>query len=132
MNPFPDPERTRELFSELRPSPKLEAQLRARFRKHHRMRRVRRWTLPPALVAAAVLLAFLLRPPAVQESSSEDFYALPGAPITGAMLESSQIVRVELTPAALAQLGLPVAAGPVEAELLMTQDGLVRGVRFVP
>ena len=91
-----------------------------------------RWMMAAPLAAAAGLLVFLMRPSVLQEPRSTEFYPLPGQTITVAMLESSQIVRVELTPAALAQLGLAVQAGPVEAELLLTQDGLARGIRLVP
>jgi hypothetical protein len=129
MTPFSDPQRAQELFADLRPSPSLEVQLRARFRKHHRVRGIGRWLLASA---AALACLIFLSPPFPRQSNATEFYPLPGTTLTTAMLGSAQIVRVELTPTALAQLGLPVQDEPVEAELLLTPDGLPRGIRFLP
>ena len=50
-------------------------------------------------------------------------------------LEGTQIVRVELTPSALREVGLPTSyassADAVKADLILGQDGLARAIRFV-
>jgi hypothetical protein len=51
-------------------------------------------------------------------------------------LESGRIVRVEVPAFALIKLGLPITAESmdrtVQADLLVGQDGLARGIRFLP
>ena len=51
------------------------------------------------------------------------------------MLESLQLVRVELPGSALSEVGLPVdpetANEPVKADVVLGQDGLARAIRFV-
>jgi len=53
-----------------------------------------------------------------------------------APLESGQVVRVEVPVSTLIALGLPVTAEslsqPVQADLLLGQDGLARAIRFSP
>ena len=50
-------------------------------------------------------------------------------------LEFTQIVRVELTPSALREVGLPISYASdrdaVKADLILGQDGLARAIRFV-
>ena len=50
-------------------------------------------------------------------------------------LEFTQIVRVELTPSALREVGLPITYASdrdaVKADLVLGQDGLARAIRFV-
>ena len=50
-------------------------------------------------------------------------------------LEFTQIVRVELTPSALREVGLPMSYASdrdaVKADLMLGQDGLARAIRFV-
>jgi hypothetical protein len=50
-------------------------------------------------------------------------------------LESLQLVRIELPGSALSEIGLPVsietANSPVEADVLLGQDGMARAIRFV-
>ena len=52
-----------------------------------------------------------------------------------APLESGQVVRVEVPASALITLGLPITAEsmdrPVQADLLLGQDGLARAIRFL-
>ncbi len=108
----------------------LEARLLLNFRRYHRLRRIKKAALVSTLAAASALIIFL-RPTAPQEPPAE-FYPLPGETITAAMLDTSQIVHVALTPAALVQLGLPAQSEPVEAELLLTHEGVPRGIRFIP
>jgi hypothetical protein len=53
-----------------------------------------------------------------------------------ASLESGMIVRVEAPVSTLITLGLPITAEninqPVQADLLLGQDGLARAIRFLP
>ena len=50
-------------------------------------------------------------------------------------MESATIVRVQLPMSSLRLMGLPVnedrAAEAIQADMLLGQDGLARGVRFV-
>lgn len=131
-SPFPDPEGARRLLADLRPSPHVEAELRVGFRGYHRLRRLRTWITSASLAAATCVIVLLMRPAAPPEALAAEFYPLPGVTITPAMLASSQIVRVELNGTTLAQLGLAAQAGPVEAELVLTQDGLPRAIRLLP
>lgn len=70
-----------------------------------------------------------------QADATEDFVALPYAGSMGPD-DSGMIVRVQLTPASLAQLGYPMAATPdqgmVRADVLIGEDGQPRAVRVVP
>jgi hypothetical protein len=63
-----------------------------------------------------------------------NFYRLPGADELPPM-ESATIVRVQLPMSSLRLIGLPVseerAADSIQADMLLGQDGLARGVRFV-
>jgi hypothetical protein len=63
-----------------------------------------------------------------------NFYQLPDTDELPPM-ESATIVRVQLPMSSLRLMGLPVnedrAAEPVQADMLLGQDGLARGVRFV-
>ncbi|HZS07260.1 MAG TPA: hypothetical protein VFD58_20655 [Blastocatellia bacterium] len=51
-------------------------------------------------------------------------------------LESGQVIRVEVPASTLISLGLPITAEdvsrPVQADLLLGQDGLARAIRFLP
>ncbi len=53
-----------------------------------------------------------------------------------APLESGQVVRVEVTVSTLISLGLPITTEninrPLQADLLLGQDGLARAIRFLP
>ncbi len=53
-----------------------------------------------------------------------------------APLESGRIVRIEVPAATLVQLGVPLTEAtltqPMQADLLLGQDGLARAIRFVP
>jgi hypothetical protein len=53
-----------------------------------------------------------------------------------APLESGKVVRVEVPASTLISLGLPITAEsinrPVQADLLLGQDGLARAIRFLP
>jgi hypothetical protein len=75
--------------------------------------------------------------PAVYERGAEvaiNFYPLPDADDLPP-IESATIVRVQLPMSSLRLMGLPVsddrAAESIQADMLLGQDGLARGVRFV-
>jgi hypothetical protein len=83
-----------------------------------------------------------VRPQAFSDDSAESaevevvtqFFPLrEGEDLTA--LESLQLVRVELPGSALSEVGLPVsletANAPVEADVLLGQDGMARAIRFV-
>src|SRR5262245_24135448 len=63
------------------------------------------------------------------------FYPLVGEDEM-APLESGQVVRVEMTVSTLISLGLPIRTEninrPLQADLLLGQDGLARAIRFLP
>jgi hypothetical protein len=127
----------------------IEQQLRAEFRRHHLRRKMLRWT--PAFSAAAaagiVLILWLhnekpkTTPVSVavaaqigDEESDTSFYPLPEAEALPAV-ENATVVRVQLPVSSLQLMGVPVseerADSSVEADLLLGQDGLARGVRLV-
>lgn len=62
------------------------------------------------------------------------FYQLPEAADLPPM-ETAMVVRVEMPALSLQQMGVPLgddfSADPVEADVLMGQDGLARGVRLI-
>jgi hypothetical protein len=139
---------------------RVEWELRAEFRKRSRRRRVRAWTSFAGVAAMAAGIALLVwvreapKPasgtgtvaamPATQhdtggsvaveeEESDASFYPLPQAEALPAV-ENAMVVRVELPVASLRLMGFPVdeerADAAVQAELLLGQDGLARGVRL--
>jgi predicted anti-sigma-YlaC factor YlaD len=126
----------------------VEQQLVAQFRKHHRRRHLMTWALAPALAAAAAGIALLAWPhqerstpvpvslAAVaggEEDADAGFYPLPEAEALPAV-ENAMVVRVQLPVSSLELMGVPVgderADSSVQAELLLGQDGLARGVRL--
>jgi hypothetical protein len=77
-----------------------------------------------------------VRPPVASPSEAPaPFYSLVEE---GQMapLESGRIVRIEVPAAELVKLGVPLTdttlTQPVQADLLLGQDGLARAIRFVP
>jgi hypothetical protein len=129
----------------LQPSPALEARLRAAVRARAPRRLPRRPLL--ASLAAAVLLAMGLvaaslrrdtpvpapRAAAVEDDAAEEFAPLVyGEPLEGA--DALHLTRVRVPRSALSSFGWrgPVDDGPpVDAEVLVGQDGVARGIRFV-
>lgn len=121
--------------------PAVEARLVEAFRTGSRRRPappVRTWAI--AAAAAMLALASVLvtsRPGAVAtpaaESDEASFVPLTyGDPL--ADVDAVHVVRVALDRSALASYGLATAGGDrgsVDAELLVGQDGLARGIRFV-
>lgn len=132
----------------------IEERLKTKFRSHQRRRKLMMWV--PALsvaTAAGIALFFwmqiekpkpvLVTPTAVaaaavaaapEEEADASFYPLPEAEALPAV-ESAMVVRVQLPVSSLQLMGVPVGEGPadasVQAELLLGQDGLARGVRLV-
>jgi len=111
-------------------------------------RRAKAW--PWALAAAAVLAIGLFVPeprtappdavadgaseaaPIAAEVSASEFLVLdPVLPIEG--MRSGRLVRVTLPADAPSYFGLPLRSrsGPVEADVLLGDDGIARAVRFV-
>ena len=71
---------------------------------------------------------------AIEEEADAGFYPLPQAEALP-VVENAMVVRVQLPVSSLQLMGVPVSEdGPetsVQAELLLGQDGLARGVRLV-
>jgi hypothetical protein len=120
--------------------PRVEQSLRAalRVRPERRHRAPALWWLAAAaatLAAWSVLKQETVRPPqpAYDAADAGEYLALvEGEPSDE--LDAVQVVRVRLPGSALARLGAPLApvgAEPVEAEVIVGQDGVARGIRFV-
>ena len=127
----------------------LEQRLLAAFRARQRRRTMERWGIGGATVAIAAGLALLMLlapharlpvPAAVPAvTASLPLEAAEFTPLSDAdmdpPLEEATVVRVELPLSALAAIGVPVTdARPderIEADILLGQDGLARGVRLV-
>jgi hypothetical protein len=133
--------------------PHIEERLRAKFRRQKLGRNLATW-VPAFSVAAAAGIALLLwirsekpKPalvpvvvvaqavaPAVEEEADASFYPLPEAEALPAV-ENAMVVRVQLPVSSLQLMGVPVgeerADASVQADLLLGQDGLARGVRLV-
>ena len=128
--------------------PHVKAALVAAFRGREAGRKKlmrRRWALGSAEAMIAAVIAFRQAPqrapepgPSVvaesQEDSGADFVPfLEGDNLEG--MESGQVVRVRLSIAALADFGFPIAeesfAAPVNADLLLGEDGMARAIRVV-
>lgn len=129
---------------------RIEWRLRAEFRKRKSVRRARAWLSMAGgtAVAAGLVLAMwmhdLPKPirqqlvPATAVVSSDDdsdanFYPLPDAEALPA-IENAMVVRVQMPVSSLRLMGVPMdeerGETPVQAELLLGQDGLARGVRL--
>jgi hypothetical protein len=130
----------------------LEGRLLGALRRRARARRRNIWlSLGSAAIAAGLALVTIRSLPVHQGQSiaqvevaaetpdpsdevALNFYALPDSDALPP-LESATIVRVQLPMASLRLMGFPVsedgAADFVEADMLLGQDGLARGVRLV-
>jgi hypothetical protein len=132
---------------------RVEERLKTEFRRQKGRRNLLTW-VPAFSVAAAAGIALLLwnqsekpKPalvpvvvaaqavtPAVEEETDASFYPLPEAEALPA-LENAMVVRVQLPVSSLQLMGVPVgeerADASVQADLLLGQDGLARGVRLV-
>ncbi len=132
---------------------RVEWHLRAEFRKHRgRRARVRMSVAFVAAMAAGFALFAWVReaarpvanapaaarmlaaaPVAPEEEADASFYPLPQAEALPDV-ENAMVVRVQLPVSSLRLMGFPVdeeRADEVQAELLLGQDGLARGVRLV-
>jgi hypothetical protein len=130
---------------------RIEERLKWEFRRQNRRRKLTTW-MPALSVAAAAGIALLLwirseapKTVSVQaavaehavapaaEEESDGFYPLPEAEALPAV-ETAMVVRVQLPVSSLQLMGVPVdeerADASVQAELLLGQDGLARGVRL--
>jgi hypothetical protein len=119
--------------------PELETRLVEAFRnRQSRPPRARAWAV--AAVAAGLALASALltsRAPLAPAPAAdlEDTAFVPltyGDPLSD--VDAVHVVRVALDRSTLASYGLPSAggeSGSVAAEILVGQDGLARGIRFV-
>jgi len=133
-----------ELRREPAPPARLEARLRAEFRRRRPQHRWLAWTLRAAAIAipVAVLVNGLVldqqprqsvepaAQPALREVTTE-FFPLDAGP-TG---EEARLVRVRLPRGALRSFGLPMdeerAAEKILADVVLGEDGTARAVRFV-
>jgi hypothetical protein len=128
---------------------RIEERLKWEFRRQNRRRTLMTW-VPALSVAAAAGIALLLwirgeapKPalatvavhavaPAAEEET-DSFYPLPEAEALPAV-ETAMVVRVQLPVSSLRLMGVPLdeerADTDVQAELLLGQDGLARGVRL--
>jgi hypothetical protein len=72
-----------------------------------------------------------MRPEALQELAT-DFFPLA---VSAAPVAAAELLRVQLPAAAMQTVGLPVPeerlADPVDAEVLVGEDGLPRAIRFI-
>jgi hypothetical protein len=130
---------------------RVEERLKWEFRRQNRRRSLMTW-VPASGVAAAAGIALLLwvrseapRPAPAQadaavhvvaaaaEEETDGFYPLPEAEALPAV-ETAMVVRVQLPVSSLELMGVPVSEESedtsVQAELLLGQDGLARGVRL--
>jgi len=135
-------------------SPELEQRLLTEFRTRSHGRRMTAW-LPAAglgALAAGLALFFwfpkdaskapatttqaqVVEIPAAVEESDDGFYPVPeadGLP----PVENAMVIRVEMPSASLRLMGFsvddePASADRVQADVLIGQDGLARGVRLV-
>ena len=128
---------------------RIEERLKSDFRRQNRRRNLMTW-VPAFSVAAAAGIALLLSegprtapiPATVAahvvvpsaEEESDGFYPLPEAEALPAM-ETAMVVRVQLPVSSLQLMGVPIseerADASVQADLLLGEDGLARGVRLV-
>ena len=125
----------------------VEDRLLTEFRRRSRLRRARVWISAASVGAVAATIAVLLwigplapkhaaspaDAPALAEETA-GFYPLPDAEALPPV-ESAMVVRVQMPMASLELIGFPInqdrASDRVEAEVLLGQDGLARGVRLV-
>jgi hypothetical protein len=126
----------------------VEDRLLTEFRRRTRLRRARAWMSAVSVGAVAATIAVLLwigplaprhaaspaDATAMADETTAGFYPLPDAEGLPPV-ESAMVVRVQMPMASLELIGFPInldrASDRVEAEVLLGQDGLARGVRLV-
>ena len=126
----------------------VEARLLTEFRRQSRLRRMRAWMSVASIGAIAATISVLVwigpfaHKPAspasdantIADETAAGFYPLPDADALPPV-ESGMVVRVQMPMASLELIGFPInqdrASERVEAEVLLGQDGLARGVRLV-
>jgi hypothetical protein len=126
---------------------RVEQQLVAEFQRRAVRRRRRAWLTAASAgtIAAAVAILLWMKPattkpvavsqetPVLAEAAA-DFYPLPEADALPPV-ESALVVRVQLPMSSLRLIGLTIneerATERIEADVLLGQDGLARGVRLV-
>jgi len=132
---------------------RVEERLLAEFQRRTRVRRAAFWSSGIAAIAATLTVmmflgskqhapviaqtgmeANMIEVPGSQGETAMSFYPLPEASELPPV-ENATIVRVALPVSSLRSIGFQVsdegANEPVEADVLLGQDGLARGVRFV-
>lgn len=138
-------QRLAEADAELSAPPRVEAALIAAFRERRRKPGVIRmrpqvgvWAAAAVVALVAVRISFVQPPepgPAeLQEEVATPFYPLvPGFDPDAAAYQPA--VRIEMPRTALAAYGLPVNVErievPIQADLLIGEDGTARAIRFV-
>jgi len=119
-------------------------QLLGEFRARRRRQRARLWTSMSgaAAIAAGIVLLLWVRelpkpaapvPAEIEAEAEASFYPLPQAEALPEV-ENAMVVRVQLPVSSLRSMGFPMdeeRTDEVQAELLLGQDGLARGVRLV-
>lgn len=119
------------------PSPRVSAAVLSAFRTQRRTQRMRAYAIPLAAAAALLIGFFTWRPkpptprPVVGQ---QEFLPVPyGAPIRP--METLQVMRVNVPRESLVRMGVPLmpeaATGVVPADVLLGEDGMVKGIRFV-
>jgi hypothetical protein len=127
----------------------VEQFLMGKFRARARRRRLALWGSAGAGIAAAVAIIGLMawmNSTAVTQADQQDhvvvrtddvaasFYPTPDADAL-APIETAMVVRVQLPMSSLRLMGLPVSedfsGDPIQADVLLGQDGLARGVRLI-
>jgi hypothetical protein len=126
----------------------VEDRLLTEFRRRARLRRARAWMSAASVGAVAATIAVLLwisplaprhaaslaDAPSMADETAAGFYPLPDAEALPPV-ESAMVVRVQMPMSSLELIGFPInqdrASDRVEAEVLLGQDGLARGVRLV-
>jgi hypothetical protein len=117
--------------------PAIEIKLQQAFRARRR-KRVRRQAMLWAVPAAAIVLMMIFvnrKPETVPAQPSEvvtDFFPLMD---TAPPFQRGRILRIELPASAMKMVGLPVHEqhlnDPVQADVLVGEEGLPRAIRFV-
>jgi hypothetical protein len=87
----------------------------------------------PRVVTAPAVISAHLAGPSEEEDADRSFYPLPEAEALPPV-ETAMVVRVQLPVSSLQLMGVPIGEegsdSSVQADLLLGQDGLARGVRL--